>query len=141
MSSFTAPLILEALPDERDGQGRFRLYQSFSYDVGHLGSGDTITVLSGFDTDLCSVPWFARPFIPVAGRMAKPALLHDWLLVNEDPRADDVFAEALAVAKVPPITRFVMVQAVRLWSRWRNLRRWISGQPQQNLAAGQRVVR
>lgn len=57
MSSFTAPLILEALASERDGQGEFRVHAPFSYDIGFLGSGETITVPAGYDTDLCSLPW------------------------------------------------------------------------------------
>lgn len=117
MSSFTAPLVLEALASEREGRGEFRVYLPFSYDVGHLGSGDTITVPAGFTTDLCSVPWFARAFIPLAGRLAKPALLHDWLLVRGEARAHRVFDEALAVAGVRPLTRSLLVAAVALWAR------------------------
>jgi hypothetical protein len=116
MSSFTAPLILEALATERKGQGEFLTYEPFSYDVGYLGSGDTVTVPKGFNTDLCSVPWFARAFIPLSGRVAKPALLHDWLLLNADHRrAYDVFAEALVVAGVPPVRRRLLLGAV--WIR------------------------
>ncbi len=114
MSSFTAPLILEALASERGGRGEFRVHQPFSYDVGFLGSGDTITVPAGFDTDLASIPWYARAFIPISGRMAKPALLHDWLLVNSDPRAHAIFDEALNVAGVGPVLRRIMVAAVKL---------------------------
>jgi hypothetical protein len=114
-SSFTAPLILEALAEEFKGRGMFLTYAAFSYDVGFLGSGDTITVPVGFKTDLASIPFFARPFIPLAGRMAKPALIHDYLLVQgEVERAQKVFAEALKVANVGALTRFVMVGSVRL---------------------------
>ena len=122
MSSFTAPLVLVALATERSGQGEFRVHEAFSYDVGFLGSGETITVPAGYDTDLCSLPWFARPFIPIAGRMAKPALLHDWLLELGDPRAHDVFDEALGVAQVPALTRRIMVRAVRAWAALKPLR-------------------
>lgn len=121
MSSFTAPLVLVALASEREGRGEFVVYLPFTYHVGHLGSGDVITVPAGFRTDLCSIPGIARPFVPIAGRMAKPGLLHDWLLENGDPRAHDIFDEALAVAGVPRVTRAVMVLAVRLWAKWRAL--------------------
>lgn len=119
MSSFTDALILEALASERRGLGEFRVHEPFSYDIGHLGSGDTVTVPSGFNTDLASVPWFARAFIPISGRVAKPALVHDFMLSTGDPRADDVFAEALHVAGVGRATAWLMVQAVRLRSRTR----------------------
>lgn len=114
MSSFTEPLILEALPSERGGRGEFAVYKPFTYEVGFLGSGDAITVPAGFVTDLASIPWFARPFIPISGRIAKPALLHDWLLVTNDPRAASVFAEAMVVAKVPKFKRTLMLWAVRI---------------------------
>lgn len=115
MSSFTDPLVLVALASERGGRGEFAVYLPFSYDVGFLGSGETITVPAGFKTDLASIPWFARPFVPIAGRMAKPALLHDYLLESDDPRAHDVFAEALTVAGVPQLTRRLVLWSVGFW--------------------------
>lgn len=127
MSSFTAPLILEALASERRGLGEFRVYLPFAYDIGHLGSGDTVTVPAGFETDLASIPWFARAFIPISGRVAKPALVHDYMLSRGDARADDVFAEALRVAGVGRATAWLMVQAVRLRSRTR--RATVSAKP------------
>lgn len=115
MSSFTQPLILEALDSERNGQGEFLVYQEFSYDVGYLGSGETITVPAGFNTDLATIPWFARGFISLSGRLAKPALLHDWLLFTGDPRAHDVFDEAMVVANVGLVKRKLLSVAVRFW--------------------------
>lgn len=118
MSSFTAPLILEALPLENRGRGVFSLYEPFSYEIGKLGSGEKVTVPAGFLTDLASIPALARPFIPLAGRLAKPAIIHDFLLTSGDPRAHDVFDEALKVAGVSNLTRWVVVGAVRFhW--WR----------------------
>jgi hypothetical protein len=111
MSSFTAPLVLETLASEYESRGEFRLYLPFSYDVGFLGSGDTVTVPAGFKTDLASIPWFARAFIPISGRVAKPALLHDWLLGQGDSRAHEVFDEALSVEAVSPLLRWLMVQS------------------------------
>lgn len=121
MSSFTAALILEALPEERNGRGLFRVYEPFSYDVGHLGSGETILVPKGFVTDLCSVPWFARWLVPLSGRLAKPALLHDWLLLRGDLRAHDVLEEAMKVAGVSPLMRLLVSTAVRLYWRAKDL--------------------
>lgn len=121
MSSFTEPLILEAIPKERKGIGLFRVHEPFSYDVGYEGSGDKITVPAGFVTDLCSIPWFARPFLPLSGTVAKPALVHDWLVTIDDKRAHSVFDEALAVAGIGPIRRWGMVAGVRLWGAWKRL--------------------
>lgn len=130
MSSFTAPLILEALPYEHSGRGVFAVHEAFTYDIGHLGSGHSVTVPVGFRTDLCSVPAFARPFIPLAGRLAKPALVHDYLLYcGEDHLAHDVFDEALAVAGVGPVLRFLVVSSCRLF--WRTKGWWcrLRGKP------------
>lgn len=121
MSSFTAPLILEALPTEIKGLGEFLTYLPFSYDVGFLGSGETITVPAGFKTDLASIPWFARAFIPISGRIAKPALLHDWLLIQGDQRAIPVFDEALGVAEVSPLLRRAIIAAVTIWDKLKGL--------------------
>ena len=116
MSSFTEPLILEALPSTRQGRGEFLVHKEFHYDVGFKGSGDTITVPAGYNTDLCSVPWFARAFIPLAGKLAKPALVHDWLLEQGEARAHDVFDEALGVMRVKPTTRWLLVKSVKLYA-------------------------
>lgn len=121
MSSFTAPLLLEALPTVRSGRGEFLTYAPFTYDVGYKGSGDTITIPAGFRTDLCSVPFFARPFVPLAGPAAKPALVHDWLVEQEDPRANAIFDEALGVANVGNVMRKAMVLAVTIWLPIRRL--------------------
>lgn len=117
VSSFTTPLLLEVADKERDGQGLFNVYAAFSYDVGYLGSGETIVVPAGFTTDLCTLPRLARPFIATSGKAAKPALLHDYLLVSGDPRALPVFREALVVAGVSRFTRWIMVAAVWLWAK------------------------
>lgn len=122
MSSFTEPLILEAMPEERSGRGLFQVYQSFWYEIGHVGSNDWVMVPRGYVTDLCSIPAFARPFFPLAGRVAKPALLHDWLLDQGDARAAAVFDEALAVAGVAPRRRKILVAAVKLWASYKELR-------------------
>lgn len=119
MSSFTDPLLLEAMPEEREGRGLFRLLAPFQYEIGELGSGKIVRVPQGYVTDLCSIPWFARAFLPMSGRVAKPALLHDWLMDLGDERAADVFNEALQVAGVKPTTRKIMVAAVRLWAWWK----------------------
>lgn len=119
MSSFTQPLILEAMPDERNGRGLFKLVNAFGYEIGFKGSGRWVTVPKGYTTDLCSIPSYARPFLPMSGKVAKPALLHDWLMELGDERAADVFDEALGVADVKPTTRWILVKGVRLWAWWK----------------------
>lgn len=124
MSSFTANPRVELLPDHRRGLGLVKLIEPFAYDVGFEGSGDMIVVPVGFVTDLASIPWFARPFLPNGGPVAKAAILHDWLLFTGDPRSTKIFDEALGVAGVSPLLRWLMVTAVMLWGRlFRRVRR------------------
>lgn len=106
----------------RQGRGEFLVYKEFYYEIGYKGSGNKITVKAGFTTDLCSVPFFARPFVPLAGPLAKPALLHDWLVNQADPRANHVFHEALGVAGVTGLKRETLLLAVKIGAFYRKLK-------------------
>lgn len=121
MSSFTKPLILEALQTTNNGRGEFLVHEPFEYEVGYLGSGDKIVIPKGFKTDLCSIPWFARPFIPLSGPYAKPALLHDWLIENDPSRASDIFQEALDVSGINIVLRHILVVSVKIWFKLKNI--------------------
>jgi hypothetical protein len=114
VSSFTEPLIVEVEAKERSGIGLVTLFKSFSY---YLEDGsDTIIVPVGYETDFASIPRIGRPFFATMGKVAKPALLHDWLLHRDDKRATKVFNEALKVARVSTIGRLIMVAFVFLWT-------------------------
>ncbi len=82
-----------------------------------------IEVPAGFETDLASVPWFARWYVSVDGDHTKPALIHDFLYSESSAGAfpgvtrrdaDRVFLEALAVRGVAPIRRHILHAAVRI---------------------------
>ena len=118
---FTDPLDVRLLDTERDGLGEFETLHPFTYDVGYFGSGQSVTVPAGYVTDFASIPRWARGHVPITGRGAKAALLHDWLLDQDDPRANDVFAEALTLAGVPWLRRTAMVAAVKVYWRWKRL--------------------
>lgn len=73
------------------------------------------------NTDLTSVPWFYRWYVPTYGPHLLPALLHDALLLRDGfdrDRADDIFGEALALQNVAPVRRVIMIAAVTLATRW-----------------------
>lgn len=116
MSSFTADLLVKVLAEERDGEGLFEVAEPFTFDIGFLGSGETVTVPAGFQTDFCTIPWFARWLFPISGKAAKAALLHDWMLKLGDRRAATAFSDALRAAGIKPWRRWIMVAAVRLWA-------------------------
>jgi len=116
MSSFTDDLLVKVLADERNGQGLFELAAPFTFDIGFLGSGETVLVPAGFVTDFASIPGFARWLLPISGKAAKAALLHDYMLSVGDRRAADAFSDALKAAGVGPVKRWIMVAGVRLWA-------------------------
>lgn len=118
MSGLEDRLLLEALPEEIHGEGLFLVMEDFEFEY----NGEIIKVPAGFTTDLCSIPTLARPFFSISGRVSKPALLHDFLIGTDDPRAAAVFDTALRVAGIKPATRWTMVQAVRFWQWFRRMR-------------------
>lgn len=106
---------------------KFVLFDSVSYDVGHAGSGDRITVAKYFVTDFASIPripglWF---IFPPMGRYAAAAIIHDFLYVTQTrPRveADYIFFEAMGALRVNIVTRCILWSAVRVggWRGWNN---------------------
>lgn len=114
-AGFSDPLVAQKL----DGR-RWRVHVPFVYEVGHLGSGETITVPAGFETDLASVPRvFWRVFPPDEG-YSQAAVLHDWLCHNRGRveqcysvrRTSEIFREAMEVLGVVRWRRAVMFRAV-----------------------------
>ena len=84
-----------------------------------------IEVPQCFLTDLSSAPRCVRWYVSRAGPHLEASIVHDWLFVawqkecrepNEDMRkfADDVFLEAMRVARVGGIRRRVIYKASRL---------------------------
>ena len=111
MSGFTTRLEVSPLDDGV----HWRLTRKFTYDIGNKGSGRTITVPAGFDTDFASFPrliWrFLMWWLPGWAKFSKPSPLHDYLYQLKGYRlpdstwvdvtrkeADDVFLEAMLVA-------------------------------------------
>ena len=90
MSQFTKALIVSPLADGRT----WVLMESFSYDVGREGSGDTIRVPEKFMTDFASVPRLFWSIFPQWGRYGNAAVVHDFLYWAQSRRraeADRIF--------------------------------------------------
>lgn len=135
MSSFTTPLRVEILDRTKAGRVLVKLLEPFSYDVGSEGSGETITVPAGFESDFASIPRALWRIEPPLGRSGKAAVVHDLLYARAGmigvgeldergtqkvrfytrQRADEIFLEALAVLGVHPIKRQLMFRAVRMF--------------------------
>lgn len=118
MSSFTKPLYVEVEQREIRGRGILTLIEEFEYHVGHLGSGEIITVPVGFKTDGCSIPGCLRWWFPILGRAAKAGVVHDYILYKklyDKKRAADIFLEALKVLEANPFKAYLMYYAVKYW--------------------------
>lgn len=115
MSSFTDPLVIT--PDQK---GRYRTERPFSFDIGLKGSDLTVTVPTGFITDLASVPrlfwWLFPPFDP---QYAAAAVLHDFLLSWDGfdrLTAHTIFLDALIILGVEPWKAWIMFLAVAAYN-------------------------
>ena len=124
MSEFTKILVVSPL-----GDGIFwMLRESFSYDVGSEGSGNTVNVPGGFFTDFASVPRPLWWLFPKWGRYGNAAVIHDFLYWDQSrsrKEADDIFLESMTVLGVRSATRIVLYWGVRLFGvlAWRKSRR------------------
>lgn len=78
---------------------------------------EVIRIPRGFETDFASVPYFAAAVFDSVGQDAEAAVIHDYLYAVGEPgqreRADAMFLDALATAKVDPLRRKLMYEAVR----------------------------
>ena len=99
MSHFQTALVAEAV------DGGWRLHAPLVYYSDVLGR--TVTVPTGYVTDLASVPRLFRFIVPVANaKNRRAAVVHDYLcthpegLVKDQKQADMVFREALSVVGV-----------------------------------------
>lgn len=98
MSHFSTALIAKAV------EGGWELQQELVYTSDLIGT--TVTVPTGYTTDLASVPRIFRWLVPVANaKNRKAAVVHDYLcthgvelgIVRSQKKADMVFREALGV--------------------------------------------
>ena len=118
MSSFTNALIAKKLKN-RD----WEVIESFSYDVGELGSGETITIPAGFVSDLASIPRPLWTVFPPDGSYSQAAVLHDWLCKKKGKvernynykQVSKIFLESLNVLDVSLLTRQAMYYGVLLF--------------------------
>lgn len=118
MSSWTETLAIAPGDD-----GTWRLLAPLRWSVGRKASGFVVWIPAGFETDLATIPWFARAFFRTADpRYAKAAVLHDWLLASEwdGVTAAAEFRSALLADGVPRWEAAIMFAAVA-W-RHRNKR-------------------
>lgn len=122
MSSFTTPLVFEPTTKTRQGRPVYELDAPFSYDVGCEGSGFSVHVPFGFETDFASIPKPLRGIFPPYGPWAKAAVIHDFLYETGQVSrwiADRIFFEAMGVLGVGFATRITMYMAVRIFG-WRS---------------------
>lgn len=126
MSSFTRAEFLET-EKRRDGRVVYKLINGgFQYDIGYLGSGLSVHVPEGFETDGPSIPgWLLTicrllekilPSLVQIKKMMNSAAVHDKL--REDLRfklleTDMIFHMAMKAEGTPKIQREVSALLVR----------------------------
>ncbi len=116
MSRFTRALVVSPLADGKT----WVLVEPFAYDVGELGSGDTIEVRRGFMTDFASIPRLFWIALPKWGKYGNAAVIHDWLYFSQErsrEEADRILLEAMGVLSVPRWQQLPIFYAVR-WFGW-----------------------
>lgn len=115
MAAFYSDLAIKIVDDAaHDGAGRWQLVEPLSYYSDNFGM---VMVPAGFSTDLASVPRWA--YYGLFGNAAhKAAVIHDWLIAEEKPRAlaDLEFMAAMKASRVPTWRRWPMYLAVRVVS-------------------------
>ena len=117
-SSFKTCLRYENTGRKVRGRELYVLLNSFEYHVGKLGSGFKISVPVGFETDLASIPFWARWIFKPDGKYAKAAVIHDWLYVThmyDRDFSDYVFYHGMKVLGVDIFTRLSLWTAVRIF--------------------------
>ena len=82
-----------------------------------------ITVPAGFITDGASIPWFLRWRFSPTGRYFGAAIVHDFVLVEEQDwdKANEEFSDELDALGIPRITKVIMLFFVNLWPTIRHL--------------------
>jgi len=119
MSRFTRALVVSPLADGKT----WVLVEPFAYDVGELGSGDTIEVSRGFKTDFASIPRLFWIMLPKWGKYGNAAVIHDWLYFTQErtrEEADRILLEGMGVLDVPRWQQLPIFYAVRYfgWFAW-----------------------
>lgn len=117
------PAFLTPLRVEQVGPHRWRLLEDLLYrSVKYPG---VFVAPAGYETDFASIPRIIGSLIPKDGIYNKVGVIHDagynnMLRTMDGVRifttkqvADNLFAEGLKAVGVNPVTRFLMVQAVR----------------------------
>lgn len=126
MSEFTDALEYQAVQGKVvKGRQIYRVTKSFSfYSGGRENPIFEVTIPSGFETDLASVPWPFSLVLKPTGRYAQAAVVHDYLLerhINHQHFVSKIvvdasFYEAMLVLKVNKIIASLFYYAVRLYS-------------------------
>lgn len=117
---------LSKLEFEDDGGLPFTLLQPLIYESEVLG-WNTVTVPSGFRTDLASIPRPLWAVLPPVGKYDAAAVIHDYLYVTGGVtrhQADNVLNEAMTMLHVGDGARRAIYLGVILggWVQWRKYR-------------------
>ena len=132
--SFESDLVLfrprEDLLERKNGEDVYLNGAPFTINWCGSGKAGSVTVPTGFITDLTSVPWVFRWFVSRAGPWLEAAVVHDYLYIawqdldvqgarKVDRRfADRIMFAAMTRAKVGRIRKWAIYLGVRIGGGW-----------------------
>jgi len=114
MSRFTDVLLVSPMADGKT----WVIRRDFGYEIGAEGSGHTVDVAVGFQTDFASIPRGLWIFLPKWGRYGNASVIHDWLYWAQTrcrPESDRILLEGMEVLEVGAIKRHLIYWAVRIF--------------------------
>jgi len=119
MSKFLDKLILEDTGTSTHGRAKFKLLDSFRYEVGCRHTGMIVIVPQGYVTDFATIPRLFWRILPPAGAYRFATVIHDYLcsskLVSRQV-ADAVFLDAMVCLGVPWWKRTLVYSGVRTYA-------------------------
>jgi len=115
----------------REAPKKFRLLRDFGYRDPAFSEPFIVPAsLNEFETDLASVPWIFAWVVPGLGTHLPAVLLHDALVVDDEPpthdgppvsreEADRVFRDAMKCLGTPLIRRWLIWAGASLGTAWK----------------------
>jgi len=89
----------------------------------YTSANNEVNVPVGFVSDGASVPWFFRPWFSPTGNYFGAALVHDYILIQDQnwPNANHQFWAELTALGIKTWRKTLLLAAVRLYYRWLHL--------------------
>lgn len=114
-------MFINTLHVKEAGSKKWRLTKPLTF--ANQNNNRVFTVPANFETDLASVPWFARWLLPQHGRYTKAAVIHDCMIFDGyDRRLSDLtFNDAMKACEVKTWRRVLLYSGVYIYTTFLKL--------------------